>query len=390
MNKETFSMEIPFNKIHLTGNELEYIKHALEMGSVSGDGYFNSKVIKLLENRLKGTKVFTTTSGTHSLELAMLLIGIKPGDEVIMPSYTFTSTANAVMLYGGVPVFVDINENTLSMDVGEVEKKISNKTKAIIPVHYGGIGCKMDGIMKLATKHNLYVVEDAAQALGSSYLDKPLGTWGHIGCYSFHSTKNYISGEGGALSINTNDPKLKERAEIIRQKGTNRNKFLKGEVDKYSWVDIGSSYAPADVLMAMLYSQLLELDEIILKREKLVQSYTYHLQGFVDRGVISSMTNIPEGFYSNYHNFYILLNNEKTRDYIMENLKENNIHAYIHFVPLHSSPMGASLGYNPIDLPITERVGNTLLRLPLYTDMNQEEINYVIEKLCVVLEGYHG
>jgi dTDP-4-amino-4,6-dideoxygalactose transaminase len=383
-------MKIPFNKIYFTGNEIEYITQALKMGSISGDGYFNNKVITLLEKRLMDTKVFTTTSGTHSLELAMLLIDIKPGDEVIMPSYTFTSTANAVMLYGGVPVFVDIYENSLSIDVEEVEKNINDRTKAIIPVHYGGIGCEMDGIMKLAEKHNLYVVEDAAQALGSKYLDKSLGTWGHIGCYSFHSTKNYISGEGGALSINIKDSKLIERAEIIRQKGTNRNRFLKGEIDKYSWVDIGSSYAPSDVLMAMLYSQLLDMDEIILKREKLVKTYIYHLQKFVDTGIITSMTNIPKDYKSNYHNFYIILNNEKTRDYIMDSLKENNIQAYIHFVPLHSSPMGASLGYNPLDLPITERVGNTLLRLPLYTDMKQEEIDYVIERLCKVLEGYHG
>lgn len=374
-------MRIPFNKIYFTGKETEYISKALEMASLVGDGHFNDKVVDLLEERLEGASVLTTTSGTHALELAMLLIDIKPGDEVILPSFTFTSTANAIMLFGGVPVFVDINPSTLSIEAGEIEKKIGKKTRAIMPVHYGGIGCQMDSIMELAKKNNLYVVEDAAQVVGSKYLDKPLGTWGHIGCYSFHGTKNFISGEGGAISINIKEPSIVERAEIIRQKGTNRNKFLKGEVDKYSWVDIGSSYVPSDILMAILYSQLLEMDLIISKREVIVRNYMEKLQPLVDKGKIISMTNIPEKFKSNYHNFYMILKDERTRDRLIRALKESHIQSYIHYVPLHSSPMGLSLGYKPSDLPITEKTGETLLRLPFYTDMTLEESDYVVEKL---------
>lgn len=380
-------MKIPFNKIFFTGKEINYISEAIKMTSVIGDGYFNNKVADFLENRLEVPKVLTTTSGTHALELAMLLIDIKPGDEIILPSFTFTSTANAILLFKGRPIFVDINPATLSIESKEIEKKISEKTKAIMPVHYGGIGCEMDSIMELAHKHNLFVIEDAAQAVGAKYLDKPLGTWGHIGCYSFHGTKNFISGEGGAISINNNNPQLIERAEIIRQKGTNRNKFLKGEIDKYSWVDIGSSYVPSDILMAVLYAQLAAMDEIILKREIIVNHYIKRLQPLIGRGSLISMTNIPEGFKSNYHNFYIVLRDEQSRDNLINQLKIHGIQSYIHYLPLHSSPMGRILGYSPSDLPITEQIGATLLRLPLYTDMTIEECDFVIEKLYDILGG---
>ncbi|MCR1898940.1 dTDP-4-amino-4,6-dideoxygalactose transaminase [Irregularibacter muris] len=378
-------MNIPFNKIHLTGHEVEYITKALEMGSVVGDGFFDKKVTRLLENRLKSIKILTTTSGTHALELAMMLINIKSGDEVIMPSYTFSSTANAVMLQGGIPVFVDIDENTLTMNLEEMEKKITENTKALLPVHYGGIGCPMDKIMHLAEKYNLYVIEDAAQVLGATYRGKPLGTWGHIGCYSFHGTKNYISGEGGALSINIKDPALLKRADFLRQKGTNRNQFIRGEVSRYTWIDVGSSYVPSDILMAMLYAQLQNIDEIIKKRKIIVEFYTHHLQQYIDKGIFLSMTNVPLDFQSNYHNFYILLKDKKTRDDVMSRLKENHIQSTIHFVPLHHSPMGLSLGYQTLDLPTTKKVGDTLLRLPLYTDMEKKELDYVVEKLHEIL-----
>lgn len=379
-------MNIPFNKLHLTGNEIMYMKQALDAGSISGDGYFNNKVCTLLEDRLKGSKIITTTSGTHALEMAMLLFDIKEGDEVIMPSYTFPSTANAVMLYGGTPIFVDIDKNTLTMDLEEVERKITEHTKVIMPVHYGGAGCQMDKIMNLSQKYNLHIVEDAAQALGTTYKGKPLGTWGHIGCFSFHATKNYVSGEGGALAINTKDNAILKRVEIIRQKGTNRNQFMRGEISQYTWVDIGSSYAPSDILMALLYPQLINIDNIIKKRKWITGEYIKHLKIYLDKKIICSMTSIPKDFESNYHNFYILLRNKKERKYIIDRLNEYNIQAYIHFVPLHNSPKGLTLGYKEGDLPKTEKVSNTLLRLPMYTDMNMKELNYILEKLSLVLE----
>ncbi|MFZ7131695.1 MAG: dTDP-4-amino-4,6-dideoxygalactose transaminase [Eubacteriales bacterium] len=379
-------MNIPFNKIHLTGNELDYITQALKLGSISGEGQFSDKVSCLLEDKLDSSKIIMTTSGTHALEMAMMLLNIKRGDEVIMPSYTFPSTANAVLLRGGKPVFVDIQESTLTMDLEQVERKITKYTKAIIPVHYGGVGCPMDQVMCLSEKYHLFVVEDAAQALGSTYKNKPLGTWGHIGCFSFHGTKNYVSGEGGALSINENDDALFERAEIIRQKGTNRHQFIRGDISKYTWVDIGSSYSPSDILMAMLYPQIEDMIGIMEKRRHLVEEYRYHLKKYLNMGIIRSMTDIPEHYTSNYHNFYILFRDEVMRNHVMEELSKYDISACIHFVPLHTSPKGLKLGYKQGDLPITERVSDTLLRLPLYTDMTGNELNYMKEKLSDILE----
>lgn len=380
-------MNIPFNKIYLTGNELELVEEALNMRSVSGDGYFTSKVTLLLEERFSISKVLMTTSASHALDMAMMLIDLQPYDEVIMPSYTFPSTANAVMLRGAIPVFAEILPNTLNIDPDDIERKITNKTKAIVPVHYGGIGCEMDRIIKIAREHNLYVIEDAAQGVNSKYKNKFLGTWGHLACYSFHGTKNYISGEGGALVINTDNKQLLERAEIIRQKGTNRNKFLRGEVDKYSWVDIGSSYTPSDILMAVLYGQLQELDVIKDKRRKIVSYYYENLYKYLDSDLIKGMTIVQENEDLSYHLFYILLENELIRDKVSKRLKECGIQAITHFEPLHSSIMGESLGYSLGDLPITERVSKTLLRLPLYTEMTAQEIEYVVHHLEEILKG---
>lgn len=379
-------MKIPFNKIHYEGRELLYIEDAMKRGSISGDGYYTKLVTSFLECKFIADKILMTTSGTHALEMAAILIDIRPGDEVIMPSFTFPSTANAIMLRGGVPIFAEIEENTLNIDPIDIKNKITDRTKAILPVHYGGVSCNMNKIMEIATENNLFVIEDAAQAVNSKYKNKFLGTIGHIGCYSFHGTKNYVSGEGGAIAINSNNPQLIKRAESIRQKGTNRNEFLRGEVDKYSWVDIGSSYVPSDILMAMLYAQIQDLDEIKAKRKVINDYYNKSITKYIQSGIIEKSTYIPSECESNYHLFYLIFEIEKIRDKVICKLREKEIYAFTHFMPLHSSKKGRSLGYNIGDLPITEKVSSCLLRLPMYTGMSVEEMNYVIITLIQILE----
>lgn len=376
---------ISFNKVYKAQREMQYIHDAVAKGQISGDNYYTTKVEELLTESFGLNKVLMTTSATHALELAMLLIDIKPGDEVIMPSFTFSSTANSVLLRGGKPVFADIEEATLNIDPSSIYKLITDRTKAIVPVHYGGIGCRMDEIMDMAEKHKLYVIEDAAQGVNARYKDKYLGGIGHMGCYSFHSTKNYTSGEGGALLINIKDEKILERADCIRQKGTDRVKFLKGEVDSYSWVDIGSSYSPSDILMAMLYSQLEDMDYITRERKRVHEFYTKLLQGYVNHGLFS-MTKIPRECEANYHIFYLLFNNAEARAYVMERLREKNISTATHFVPLHSSAMGRSLGFKAEALPVTERVGRCILRLPIYPDLSLAELDFIGEAITNILE----
>lgn len=379
-------MNIPYNKLYLTGKELLYIKEALEDGNIAGDGVFDPRVCDFLERRLPGTSVRSVTSGTHALELAVALAQIQPGDEVIMPSYTFPSTANAVMLRGGIPVFCDVDEETLCMDLEDVEKRITGKTKMLMPVHYGGVCCPMDRLVDLARDRGLVVVEDAAQALGSTYKEKPLGTWGEMGCFSFHGTKNLVSGEGGAISIRKPNEDLLEKAEIYRQKGTNRIQFIKGEVSQYTWVGEGSSYAPSDLLMAVLYAQLEEMDQIHKRRSSIYHGYQQQIRPMVERGLLRGMSTIPNNVTSNYHNFYVLFHDGSTRDRVRQRLQEQGIGAVIHFVPLHVSPMGAKLGYAPEDLPITKMAGDCLLRLPLYTAMTMEEMMQVSKALLEALE----
>lgn len=379
-------MKIPFNKIYLTGDELKYIQECFLRGEISGDGYFTKLVSSLMENKFSVKHVQMTTSATHALEIATRLLAIEPGDEVIMPSFTFPSTANAVMLLGGKPVFAEINRENLNIDPEDIKNKITNKTKAILPVHYGGIGCEMDKIMAIAKDHGLYVIEDAAQGVNAKYKDKFLGTWGDLGCYSFHGTKNYISGEGGAIAFNLDDDELVKNAKIISQKGTNRNQFIKGEVDKYSWVSIGSSYVPSEILMAILYPQLKELDLIKEKRKKINDFYYNNLSKYIGLGKIKGMTTIPEDRDSNYHLFYILLDNERTRNNVIKRLKDFGVLAYSHFVPLHTSTMGRLLGYYSEDLPITQEIGKTLLRLPMYTHMTYEEMDYVVKSLDTIIK----
>jgi dTDP-4-amino-4,6-dideoxygalactose transaminase len=379
-------MKIPFNKIYYEGRELSYVRQAMERESISGDGYYTQLVTDFLQEKFSINKVLMTTSATHALEMAAILIDIRPGDEVIMPSFTFPSTANAIMLRGGVPVFAEIEKNTLNIDPLDIRSKITDRTKAILPVHYAGVSCHMDEIIEIATENNLFVIEDAAQAVNSKYKNKFLGTIGQIGCYSFHGTKNYVSGEGGAIAINSNNTDLIKRAEIIRQKGTNRDEFLRGEIDKYSWVDIGSSYVPSDILMAVLHAQIQDLDEIKAKRKVINDYYNESISKYIGKGIIEKSTYIPSECDSNYHLFYLIFNNEKNRDKVISKLREREIYAVTHFMPLHSSKKGIQLGYNIGDLPITEKASNCLLRLPMYTEMSVEEMEYVIETLIQILE----
>mgnify|MGYP001018314168 CR=1 FL=1 len=379
-------MQIPFNVPYYTGREIRLIEDVFARGQVCGDGYYTQLISDLLRTRFRAKKVLLTTSATHALELAALLLELKPGDEVIMPSFTFPSTANAVLLRGAVPVFVEIDTETLNIDPKAVAARISQRTKAVIPVHYAGISCAMDELMMLADSRGIAVIEDAAQAVGASYQGRYLGTWGQFGCFSFHGTKNFSCGEGGAILLNTEEPAILKRADILIQKGTNRRQFLQGEVAKYCWVDQGSSYTPSEILMAILYAQLQSMDEITARRKEIHLRYSDGLRSFVTGGTIR-MSVIPPHCQSNYHLFYIILENESIRDRVKRELGEKGIASAFHYVPLHSSPMGRRLGYAPADLPVTENLSRRLLRLPLFTRMTEAEVEYVISNLTVILEG---
>jgi dTDP-4-amino-4,6-dideoxygalactose transaminase len=374
---------IPFNKPFIVGKELYYIAQAVTYGNIAGDGYFTKRCSESLEERFQIPKVLLTPSCTAALEMAALLCGLGPGDEVILPSFTFVSTANAVVRLGAQPAFVDIRPDTLNMDEALIEPAISPRTKAIFPVHYAGVGCEMGRILELATRHNLLVVEDAAQGVNSWHETRALGSIGSMGAYSFHETKNYICGEGGALCIN--DPRLVERAEILRDKGTNRKQFLKGRVDKYTWVDVGSSYVPSEICSAFLYAQLEMMDAISARRRTLYQVYQTMLEPLEAEGLLR-LPRIPGNCTSNYHLFYILLPDRPTRDGLMTHLQDKGILAVFHYVPLHSSPMGEKLGYRPGDLPITEELSARLLRLPLYYDLTEADQLEVISQIRSYLE----
>lgn len=316
-----------------------------------------------------------THSCTAALELCAILAGIQEGDEVILPSYSFVSTANAFVLRGARPVFVDIRPDTLNLDESLVESAVTERTKVICPVHYAGIGCEMDVINAVAAKYGLWVIEDAAQGVGSTYRDKALGTFGDMGCLSFHETKNLISGEGGAVILN--EETLRERAEIIREKGTNRSKFFRGEVDKYSWVDIGSSYLPSELMAAFLYAQLEHAEEITTTRLTHYRTYYDALQPLADSGYLKLPT-VPEYCKHNAHMFYVILKSEEERKDITEHLRARHIHPMFHYVPLHTSPMGRSFGYDEGDLPLTEYISTRLLRLPCYYELAPADIDRVV------------
>lgn len=375
---------IPFNKPFATGRENKYIMDALKRSHISGDGYYTKKVQLFMEKTFQTYKVLMTTSCSSALDMSAILLDLKEGDEVILPSYTFVSTANAVLLRGVTPVFADIQADTLNIDPEDIERKITSKTKAIFPVHYAGISCGMERIMRIADDNNLKVVEDAAQGVNAKYCERYLGTIGDIGCYSFHETKNYSCGEGGAILINSANKDLIERAEIIREKGTNRSKFYRGEIDKYTWVDIGSSFLPSDILAAFLYAQLEKMDDIKNRRKEIYDYYDEGLENLEKNGKLRRPI-IPDKCDSNYHMFYILLNSNAERDNVMDRLKEKGIMAVFHYIPLHLSPMGRKYGYKSGDLAMTEDLSSRLLRLPMYYELTRTEQDYIIENLYDIL-----
>ncbi|RRZ87540.1 dTDP-4-amino-4,6-dideoxygalactose transaminase [Erwinia sp. 198] len=370
---------IPFNAPPVVGTELEYMQSAMGSGKLCGDGGFTRRCQQWMENRFGSRKVLLTPSCTASLEMAAILIDIQPGDEVIMPSYTFVSTANAFVLRGATIVFVDIRPDTLNIDEKLIEAAITEKTRAIVPVHYAGVPCEMDAIVALAEKHKLYVIEDAAQGVMSTYKGKALGTIGHIGCFSFHETKNYTAGgEGGATLIN--DPVLVERAEIIREKGTNRSQFFRGQVDKYTWRDIGSSYLMADLQAAYLWAQLEEAKRINEQRLRLWQNYYDALLPVAASGRISLPTIAPDCQH-NAHMFYIKLHDNDDRNALINWLKEAEILAVFHYIPLHSSPAGQRFGrFHGADRYTTAE-SERLLRLPLFYNLSDNNQKTVINSL---------
>ncbi|MFW2524742.1 dTDP-4-amino-4,6-dideoxygalactose transaminase [Aliarcobacter butzleri] len=370
---------IPFNKPPFTGNEEKYVIESMKSSKISGDGEFTKKCHKWFEEKLECKKALLTTSCTHALEMAAILLDIKDGDEVIMPSYTFVSTANAFVLRGAKIVFVDIRPDTMNIDETKIEEAITSKTKVIVPVHYAGVACEMDTIMDIAKKYNLFVVEDAAQGMMSRYKGKALGTIGHLGAFSFHETKNYTSaGEGGLLIIN--DEKFVQRAEIIREKGTNRSLFFRGMVDKYSWVDIGSSYLMNDVSAAYLWGNLEKADEINQNRLNSWQKYYDGLKELENRGFIE-LPKIPEECIHNAHMFYLKVKDLEKRTKLIDFLRENNISSVFHYIPLHSAPAGLKFGEFKGEDRFTTSESEKLIRLPMYYGIKENDLSTVIDCL---------
>jgi len=370
-------MIIPFNKPFLTGNETQYIEQAVRSGKISGDGIFTKKCHQFFESKYGFKKVLLTTSCTDALEMAAILLNIKEGDEVIAPSYSFVSTVNAFVLRGAKIVFADSESSTPNIDSDKIESLITPKTKAIIVVHYGGFACDMDKIMTLAKKYNLLIVEDAAQAIDSYYKDKPLGSIGHLAAFSFHETKNIISGEGGMLVIN--DEQFINRAEIIREKGTNRSAFFRGEIDKYNWVDIGSSFLPSDIIAAFLFAQIENLDMIQTKRKLIWQSYYDGLKSLEKEGNFK-LPFIPDYATNNAHLFYIVTNNESDRIKLIEHLKKQDIYAVFHYLSLHKSPYYKDK-YNGPELVNSDNYSACLIRLPMFYELNPEDVSRVCNSI---------
>jgi dTDP-4-amino-4,6-dideoxygalactose transaminase len=368
---------IPFNKPFVAGKELFYVAQAVMVEShLAGNGLFTRRCHDWLEKALGCKKAFLTHSGTASLEMAGMLCDIQPGDEVIMPSFTFVSTANAFVLRGAKPVFVDIRPETLNLDERKIEDAVTPKTKAVVPVHYAGMPCAMDEILEIAGQYRLRVVEDAAQAFLSNYRGKFLGTIGHLGCLSFHETKNIISGEGGALLVNEAD--LIERAEILWEKGTDRGRFLRSEVDKYTWVDIGSSFLPSELVSAFLFAQLELADKINAKRCHILDLYYHSLLPLEEKGFVR-LPSIGKDCASNGHLFYVITRSLEERTALIEHLKAHDILAVFHYVPLHSSPAGMRYGRVSGDMSVTDDISDRLVRLPLYYEMKDEDVQAVAE-----------
>ena len=371
-------MMIYFNNPPFVGTELEYIRQAVENQKICGDGPFTKKCSQWLEETAGTAKALLTTSCTHATEMAALLLNIQPGDEVIMPAYTFVSTADAFVLRGAKVIFVDIRPDTMNIDETQIEDAVTERTKAVVPVHYAGVSCEMDKIMEIAEKHHLKVVEDAAQGILSTYKGKMLGTIGDFGCYSFHETKNFSMGEGGALLIK--DGRYIEQAEIIREKGTNRSKFFRGQIDKYTWVDAGSSYLPSDLNAAYLWAQLEQADRIFKDRMKSWGLY-YELLSELEKEGILSLPVVPEHCTHNAHMFYVKAKNLEERTRLIEYLKQKGILAVFHYIPLHTAPAGRKFGAFHGEDIYTTRESERLLRLPMYYGLEEEKIVYITEKI---------
>ena len=371
-------LKVDFNRPTIAGKEFEYMKQAIENSHISGDGSFTRKCHAFLEQELGVPKSLLTTSCTHALEMAAVLLEIQPGDEVIFPDFTFVSTVNAFVLRGARPVFLDIRPDTLNMDESRLEAALSSRTKAIVPVHYAGVGCEMDAIMEIAGRHGIPVVEDNAHGLFGRYKGKYLGTFGVMATQSFHETKNFTCGEGGALLIN--HPSLVERAEIIREKGTNRSRFFRGQVDKYTWVDIGSSYLPSDILAAFLYAQFEQRDRIQEHRKNIWNLYFTGLKDWADAHDIQ-LPYVPDHCEQPYHMFYLLMPGLDQRQKFIAHLREQGIYSVFHYLPLHISDMGRKFGGVAGDMPVTESVSDRLVRLPFHNGLTGIEQEQVIEAI---------
>ena len=371
-------MKVPFNKPHATGDEFAYIREAIDRSHLSGDGSFTKRVHGWLREHTGTHAALMTHSCTAALEMMALLIDAKPGDEIVMPSFTFVSTANAFALRGATPVFVDVTPETINIDPKAVERAITPQTTAIVPVHYAGVACDMDALAEIATAHGIPLLEDAAQGIGAFHRGRALGAIGALGALSFHETKNLISGEGGALLIN--DAQYAERAEIVREKGTDRSKFLRGQVDKYTWVDLGSSYLPSDILAAFLWAQLEHADELIVRRKNVWESYHERLQPFA-RAERIVLPHVPEYAEHNGHIYYVLAPDRDSRDTAFARMREAGVNALSHYVPLHTAPAAARYARTSGSLPQTEQIADRLIRLPMFADLESAEIDRVVEVL---------
>jgi len=371
--------KIPFNRPSLCGNELRYIAQAVEYGHVSGDGAFSKECQTLLEQLLGVPKVFLTPSGTHALEMTALLLTMKPGDEVIFPSFAFVSTVNAFVLHGAHPVFIDIRPDTLNMDEAHLERLITPRTRAVVPVHYAGVGCELDPILEVAGRHGVMVIEDNAHGLFGKYKDRYLGTFGCLSILSFHETKNLTCGEGGSLIIN--DPKYIERAEIIRERGTNRSDYFRGQVEAYTWVDRGSNYFLSDILSAFLYAQLEARESIQMMRRRIWDNYYNHLEDWAQSQDVR-MPMVPDHCEQSCHMFYLLMPTMNMRQDFIEHLMARGILSVFHYQPLHLSAMGRLFSGKEGDCPVSEDVSNRLVRIPFYTALTEDEQAFVVDAIC--------
>ena len=372
--------KIPFNRADIGKHDIELLSESISAGHISGNGPFTKRAEEQITKTLGNDRTLLTTSCTHALEMSALLLRLKPGDEVIVPSYTFVSTASAFMLYGAKPVFVDVRQDTLNIDLDQAEAAITPRTRAICVVHYGGVACEMDRLTKLAKDHNLILIEDNAHGLFAKYRGKYLGTFGALATQSFHETKNITCGEGGALVIN--DASLAERAEILREKGTDRTKFLRGQVDKYTWVDVGSSWVISDLLAAILFGQLSRADEIYEQRMKIWNRYHNELQSWAAKHDVTLPT-VPEGCEHTGHVYHLRFQHGVQRDKFIENLKQLGIYAVFHYQPLHLSTVGRTLGGRDGQFPVTESAGDCLVRLPLFNSLTSDEQTYIIDSIKV-------